>query len=307
MPSPSEELHAHGNACFAKEKYAAAIEAYSECICLEPRPVYYINRANCYLKRHEFAGAAADCQSALGLLSAGQTKERIKAQYFLGKAQSELGDWSAGIAALATAHAMCQQETVSYAGDIRAALLGARKRAWEAGAAERATALHLIRDEMGSIGASLRLEQQRAVRALGAIAVDAAMEREGLPTQRVPEHLTCQICYDIMLDPVVTPCGISYDRACLQVGIGPPRTPVYSVRPLPSPLLPASIPRLPHTRARARTHTRGTPAPPAALALTLHAQACSWGNRALLPSHCTQSYVTQDLSHGRVALPVSAA
>eukprot|EP00962_Isochrysis_galbana_P041782 scaffold15413_cov101-Isochrysis_galbana.AAC.1 len=217
MPTLAEDLHAHGNACFAKEKYAAAIEAYSECICLEPRPVHFINRANCHLKRREYSDATSDCNSALALLSDGHTKERIKAQYFLGKAQSEQGDWDAGISALSTAHALCQQETVSFSGDIRAALLSARKRAWEAGAAERAAALQVLRDQMGSIGASLAPKQRAAVRAVGVCAVAAALDVEGLPAQRVPEHLTCQICYDIMLDPVVTPCGISYDRACLQV------------------------------------------------------------------------------------------
>jgi len=124
---------------------------------------------------------ASDCNSALALLSDGHTKERIKAQYFLGKAQSEQGDWDAGISALSTAHALCQQETVSFSGDIRAALLSARKRAWEAGAAERAAALQVLRDQMGSIGASLAPKQRAAVRAVGVCAVAAALDVEGLP------------------------------------------------------------------------------------------------------------------------------
>lgn len=264
MPTLAEDLHAHGNACFAKEKYAAAIEAYSECICLQPRPVHFINRANCHLKRREYSDAASDCNSALALLSDGHTKERIKAQYFLGKAQSEQGDWAAGISALSTAHALCQQETVSFAGDIRAALLSARKRAWEAGAAERAAALQVLRDQMGSIGASLAPKQRAAVRAVGVCAVVAALDVEGLPAQHVPEHLTCQICYDIMLDPVVTPCGISYDRACLQVvpahRAGLARLPARRVslpvlaacRPLPTCPLQTSRRRLVPTWRRVR-------------------------------------------------------
>jgi len=41
-------------------------------------------------------------------------------------------------------------------------------------------------------------------------------ETHGLPRQSLPDYLTCQICMDLLLDPVITPCGITYDRACLQ-------------------------------------------------------------------------------------------
>jgi len=129
MPTHSEQLdalHNFGNTCYAKEKFAAAIEAYSECICLAPMPVYYTNRANCYLKKRAFGAAATDCESALRLLGSGQAKERIKAFYFLGKARTEQRDWAGSIAALATAHSLCKEETVPFRDDIRAALLSAR-------------------------------------------------------------------------------------------------------------------------------------------------------------------------------------
>ena len=44
----AEELKKHGNECFAKGKLDAAIEAYSEAICLDPKCVVYrTNRAMC--------------------------------------------------------------------------------------------------------------------------------------------------------------------------------------------------------------------------------------------------------------------
>lgn len=216
MADQLHELHQLGNVCFAKGKYTAAIDAYSECICLSPRPVFYINRANCQLKREKWEEAAANCESALGLLASGHSRERIKAQYFLGKARIGQANWGAAIHALSTAHALCKEETVLFASDIRAALLTAEKRAWEARSEENLVAIHMLQEQLDIMSASFLPEDRKPFLRMGKDAVQMLMEREGQPSQKIPDHLKCQICYDIMLEPVITPCGISYDRGCLQ-------------------------------------------------------------------------------------------
>ena len=144
MSSSAEDAKTLGNRAFAKGKYAAAVEAYTEAISLSPRPVYYTNRANAHMKRGAWRAAADDCASALALGSVA-TRERIKAHYFLGRAHVELGEWQSGIEALATAHALCKEETVPFKDDIRSALLGARKRAWEAAAPAGGRAIKALR------------------------------------------------------------------------------------------------------------------------------------------------------------------
>ncbi|CAF1494776.1 unnamed protein product [Adineta steineri] len=34
--------------------------------------------------------------------------------------------------------------------------------------------------------------------------------------REIPEYLTCKLCYDLMRDPVITPFGITYCRACIE-------------------------------------------------------------------------------------------
>jgi len=216
MSSSAEDAKTLGNRAFAKGKYAAAVEAYTEAISLSPRPVYYTNRANAHMKRGAWRAAADDCASALALGSVA-TRERIKAHYFLGRAHVELGEWQSGIEALATAHALCKEETVPFKDDIRSALLGARKRAWEAAAPAGGRAIKALRRELPSLGQSLGSEEERAaVVETATRAVGWLEETHGLPRQSLPDYLTCQICMDLLLDPVITPCGITYDRACLQ-------------------------------------------------------------------------------------------
>ena len=62
----AENLKAHGNECFAKGKLDAAIEAYSECICLSPGvAVYHTNRALCYHKKEMWDAVVRDCDVVL--------------------------------------------------------------------------------------------------------------------------------------------------------------------------------------------------------------------------------------------------
>mmetsp|Transcript_18703 Transcript_18703/g.44831 ORF Transcript_18703/g.44831 Transcript_18703/m.44831 type:complete len:104 (+) Transcript_18703:559-870(+) len=42
----------------------------------------------------------------------------------------------------------------------------------------------------------------------------AELKRKRTPT-RVPDYFCCQITMEIMLDPVTTPCGITYERNIL--------------------------------------------------------------------------------------------
>jgi len=110
---------------------------------------------------------------------------------------------------------------VSYKDDILRALLSARKRIWEADAAEADAALdgsealvgQLVSVHYGTAGERAGLTRG-AVEATLQEAV--AMLRCRRTPRPVPDHMCCKISMELMLDPVTTPCGISYERACLR-------------------------------------------------------------------------------------------
>eukprot|EP00850_Spirogloea_muscicola_P004129 SM000017S02869 [mRNA] locus=s17:689504:692577:- [translate_table: standard] len=85
MASQAEALKSQGNQYFAKDKLAAAIDAYTEAIALCPTvPVYWTNRALCHRKRNDWPRVETDCKRALEL-----DRGSVKAHYMLGLALSQ--------------------------------------------------------------------------------------------------------------------------------------------------------------------------------------------------------------------------
>ncbi|MCL7045702.1 hypothetical protein MKW94_023569, partial [Papaver nudicaule] len=82
-----------GNYKFSKERFAAAIEAYTEAITLCPNvPVYWTNRALCHRKRGEWRRAEEDCRRALEL-----DCNSTKAHYNLGLALLQREEYTEGV------------------------------------------------------------------------------------------------------------------------------------------------------------------------------------------------------------------
>ena len=216
MNPQAEKLKEHGNACFSKGKLEAAIEAYSECICLDNScAVYYTNRALCHHKKAAWPLVELDCNSALALESTS-----VKARYLLGAALVEQGDYRRGTEELHRALELCKERTVSYKEDILRALLSARKRHWEL--QNRATSgVQTSVEEMvssllgqhyaqpGAAGPSQELARREVADAF-------AMLREKHTPHQVPDFYCCKISMELMLDPVTTPCGITYERSSLR-------------------------------------------------------------------------------------------
>ena len=241
MGEQAEACKQRGNECFAKGKIEAAIEAYSEAICFAPsEAVYFTNRAQCHKKKAAWDAVVADCTSALSLDDAS-----IKAHYLLGIALDSQGQHGQAASHLLRAIDLCKGKTISYRDDIQRAMLSARKRQW--GVAHPVAAAHvgvsealverLLRSHYerertviesasgsgsgsgsgGGSGSSTRLydlqqEQQLVGSCLGeAMAALRAKRGPG----RVPDYLCCKITMEPMLEPVMTPDGISYERAVI--------------------------------------------------------------------------------------------
>ena len=217
----AEERKAVGNEMFAKNKLAAAIEAYSEAICFAPHePTYYTNRAMCHRKREEWPMVMADCCVAIEL-----DDTSIKGHYLLGLAFDAQADFSDAVRHLHRALELCKERTISYKLDIQKAMLLARKREWQVtagssseqiGRAEQLTAT-LLRGHYAAERhrmPSQELDQEEHSVNACCDAAFGALRRERLPGT-VPEYFICCLTHEIMLDPVLTPDGISYDKAPL--------------------------------------------------------------------------------------------
>ncbi|KAJ1637310.1 hypothetical protein T492DRAFT_952578 [Pavlovales sp. CCMP2436] len=208
MRDLAEEQKEYGNACLAKGKIEAALAAYSEAICLNPRPTYYTNRAFCHKRKGDWAACVADCESALQL-----DDRAIKAHYLLGGALAELGGYERATSHLRRALGLTSQTSVSYGADIRRAMLHANKMRWQCDAAASLRALD----------AAEPLLQQHARALADGGEVLASIERALRevrthldPTQAVPDFLCCAISLELLEDPVTTPCGFTYERKALE-------------------------------------------------------------------------------------------
>ncbi|RZB60159.1 E3 ubiquitin-protein ligase CHIP [Glycine max] len=64
----AEKLRIDGNTYFKKDRFGAAIDAYTEAITLCPNvPVYWTNRALCHLKRNDWERVEEDSRKAIQL------------------------------------------------------------------------------------------------------------------------------------------------------------------------------------------------------------------------------------------------
>ncbi|OIS99708.1 PREDICTED: E3 ubiquitin-protein ligase CHIP-like [Nicotiana attenuata] len=93
----AEQLKQDGNNYFQKNRFAAAIDAYTEAITLCPNvPIYWTNRALCYRKRDEWTRVEEDCREAILL-----DHTSVKAHYMLGLALLQKEQYAEGVRELA--------------------------------------------------------------------------------------------------------------------------------------------------------------------------------------------------------------
>ncbi|KAL0389898.1 UNVERIFIED_CONTAM: E3 ubiquitin-protein ligase CHIP [Sesamum calycinum] len=89
----AEQLRLHGNRYFKKDRFGAAIDAYTEAIVLCPNvPIYWTNRALCHRKRNEWTRVEEDCRRAIQL-----DHYSVKAHYMLGLALLQRKEYAEGI------------------------------------------------------------------------------------------------------------------------------------------------------------------------------------------------------------------
>ena len=220
----AELLRQDGNTYFKKDRFAAAIDAYTEAITLCPNvPVYWTNRALCHRKRNNWDKVEEDCRKALKLDSSS-----VKAHYMLGLALMQREEYAEGVKELDKALDLGRGENPkSYmVEEIWQELAKAKFTEWEHASTKRSWELQNLKEACESAlkekqfldaplegfsdeAANSNLEILEALEQLFSKAAEA-----DIPTE-VPDHLCCNITLDIFRDPVITPSGVTYERAIL--------------------------------------------------------------------------------------------
>ncbi|XP_062174856.1 E3 ubiquitin-protein ligase CHIP isoform X1 [Alnus glutinosa] len=221
----AEQLRQDGNFYFKKDRFGAAIDAYTEAITLCPNvPVYWTNRALCHRKRNDWPKVEEDCRRAIEL-----NNNSVKAHYMLGLALLQRLEYVEGVKQLQRALDLGRgANPKSYmVEEIWQELAKAKYLEWENAyvtrtyelqslkeACETALKEKLVRDSSEvegfvDIPATSHLEQLKALRRMFREAAEAEM-----PTE-VPDYLCCKITLDIFRDPVITPSGVTYERSVI--------------------------------------------------------------------------------------------
>ncbi|GAB4841479.1 hypothetical protein Ancab_022195 [Ancistrocladus abbreviatus] len=247
----AEQLRQDGNTYFKKDRFGAAIEAYTEAITLCPNvPIYWTNRALCHRKRNDWARVEEDCRRAIELDS-----NSVKAHYMLGLALLQKQEFSDGVKALEKALDLGRgaDPTGDTVEEIWQELAKAKYLKWENESTKRSWDLQELKNaceaaltekhrldvsEMEGLISDTRESNAKQLQEVNSVFRKAA--EEDMPNE-VPDHLCCRISLDIFRDPVIAPSGITYERAVIldhlrKVGMFDPvtREPLHESQLIPN-------------------------------------------------------------------------
>ncbi|KAL5562187.1 hypothetical protein UlMin_031934 [Ulmus minor] len=217
----AEQLKEDGNLCFKKERLGAAIDNYTEAITLCPDvPVYWTNRALCYLKRNDWTKVENDCRVAIKL-----DHNSVKAHYMLGLALIKKQEYDDGIKELEKALDLGRGANPNgyMVEEIWQELAKAKYSQWERASTMRSWELqilkecceaalkerHFLDNSHSDEDSTAHLEQLKDLELVFQRAGEADTPKE------VPDYLCCKITLDLFRDPVITPSGLTYERSVI--------------------------------------------------------------------------------------------
>ncbi|KAM1031656.1 hypothetical protein ACFX13_036185 [Malus domestica] len=221
--STAEKLKKDGNTYFKKERFAAAIDAYTEAITLCPNvPVYFTNRALCHLKRNDWKKVEEDSRRAIQL-----DHNSVKGNYILGLALLQKQEYGEGVKALERALDLGRGANLKdyMVEEIWQELSKAKYMEWEETSSKRSWELQNLKEacetalkekhdscQMEGFLDEAATTHKKQLEALGRVFEKAA---EADTPSEVPDYLCCKITLDIFRDPVITPSGATYERSVI--------------------------------------------------------------------------------------------
>ncbi|UKZ54133.1 hypothetical protein TrVGV298_007939 [Trichoderma virens] len=182
--SKSLQLKEEGNRHFQAGDYIGADGLYSKAIIADAKnPALYTNRAMARLKLGHWESVIADCQTCLAL-----SPQNMKAHYYLAQAQLSICDYDSALENALAAHKLCATTNDKSLGAVTTMVLRCKKDRWGGS-----------REEASAHGTSV-FEAARA---------------QNQKKREVPDWAIDDISFDIMVDPVITKTGKSYERATI--------------------------------------------------------------------------------------------
>ncbi|KAL1895600.1 hypothetical protein Sste5346_005069 [Sporothrix stenoceras] len=229
-PDRANLLKAEGNKRFMRAEFAPAEALYSQAIILDPKnPNLYTNRALARLRLERWGEAADDCNTCLE-----RAPDNMKALYYLSQAELKLRDFDAAITHCRRAHDICVQTNDKSLTPITAHMLDCKKARWEYLEKKRAreaspleaetialferekeTALASLGEASDSDRAEIAAEWDAKLASLRDTFAAARNASAATARRNVPDWAIDDITFAIMVDPVVTNTGKSYERAAI--------------------------------------------------------------------------------------------
>ncbi|XP_060180875.1 E3 ubiquitin-protein ligase CHIP [Lycium barbarum] len=221
----AEQLKQDGNNYFQKNRFGAAIDAYTEAITLCPNvPIYWTNRALCHRRRNDWTRVEDDCRKAIQL-----DHTSVKAHYMLGLALLQKEQYVEGVRALAKALDLGRgANPKSYmVEEIWQELAKAKYLKWEHESSRRTRELKKLKEACESaLKEKHELDSSQMegfiddnstslLKQLDALGMVFRKAAEDDTPSEVPDYLCCKITLDIFRDPVITPSGVTYERAVI--------------------------------------------------------------------------------------------
>ncbi|KYK59145.1 U-box domain-containing protein [Drechmeria coniospora] len=225
--SRSMQLKEDGNRHFLSGDYIGAEGFYSKAILADPKnPILFTNRAMARLKLSLWDSAASDCNTCLVL-----APSSMKAHYYLCQAQLGIGDYDAAVENALKAHEICVSTNDRSLAAVTGIVLRCKKKRWEQREkARKREAQDLERELLDLLAArtdemlvaesgdeverdTIREEGSRKLALLRDV-FERARSRSDQERQ-VPDWAIDDISFGVMVDPVVTKTGKSYERASI--------------------------------------------------------------------------------------------
>ncbi|WKY12796.1 hypothetical protein Q1695_003973 [Nippostrongylus brasiliensis] len=234
MTESTEDLKMDGNRFFQQGRYQEAIDAYSKAIIRNPHvSTYFTNRALCHMNLKAWAKAAEDCSKAAFL-----DRNNVKAYYFGGRAAIQLGNYNEAIRLITQAKELASSQKMNFGDEIHAQMRLARREKFRMEEEKRVKEegelqiylRRLINDDVNRRVAELvsNSEGDSKQNAMAEDIEQITMEGEQYKAQldslfaqiddrrrkrEIPDFLCGKISCALLQDPVITPSGITYDRA----------------------------------------------------------------------------------------------
>jgi len=239
MCQEAEKHKKQGNIFFKSQQYEEAIKEYSTAIIKNSNnTVYFTNRALCYIRLKKFEEAIIDCKRAIEI-----DEKSLKGNYLLGQAIIESSNSPArlneAIQVLRVAYDQSLRLRKEDSNEIAKAILKARKKKYEVEGNrkvvensdlmeylinlienDRKSKIEQVRadtsrteDDINNEIEYINYEQDQRINNLQSTFIKADPFQKN---REAPDYLFGKIHFNIMLDPVITPSGITYDRTELR-------------------------------------------------------------------------------------------